>query len=85
MSGKRLRSELWRVGLALSMIANAALLVILLGRGDPSETPETSEHTSIKRRIEHAKAGRLPKELMPFQGDAHHGNEVGATAQEARL
>jgi hypothetical protein len=32
------------------------------------DTPEVSEHTSIKLRIEAARAGKIPHQLMPFQG-----------------
>lgn len=32
--------------------------------------PETSEHTSLKKRIEATQAGSIPKQLLQFQGSA---------------
>ncbi|MEM9605253.1 MAG: transposase [Pseudomonadota bacterium] len=46
-------------------------------RANLAETPETSEHTSIKRRIEQAKSGNIPSGLMRFQGDAHRDKHEG--------
>lgn len=40
-------------------------------RAKMASTPEESEHTSIQRRIASAKEGRIPQELMRFQGDEH--------------
>ena len=38
-------------------------------RASMADTPEASEHTSIKRRISAAKTGQQPAELMPFVGN----------------
>ena len=35
-----------------------------------AETPETSKHTSIKKRIEAAQTGSISKQLLQFQGNA---------------
>ena len=37
-------------------------------RANLATTPDTSDHTSIKLRIEDAKQGRQPRTLMPFTG-----------------
>ncbi|XOV78416.1 MAG: transposase [Aestuariibacter sp.] len=37
-------------------------------RARMAKTPETSDHTSIQYRIHAAKAGKVPKRLMPFAG-----------------
>ena len=37
-------------------------------RAGIAETPEDSDHTSIKKRIQVAAKGMIPTELMPFQG-----------------
>jgi len=34
-----------------------------------ADTPETSDHTSIQRRIRSAAEGTVPRELMRFQGN----------------
>ena len=34
-----------------------------------AETPEKSDHTSIKQRVEKAKESKQPKELYPFVGN----------------
>ncbi|MEM9604036.1 MAG: transposase [Pseudomonadota bacterium] len=46
-------------------------------RAKLADTPETSEHTSIKRRIEKAKDGSIPAELMRFQGSANRDKPDG--------
>ncbi|KZN50364.1 hypothetical protein N474_24490, partial [Pseudoalteromonas luteoviolacea CPMOR-2] len=38
-------------------------------RAKIAETPEESDHTSIKKRIETAKEGKQPKSLMRFSGN----------------
>lgn len=38
-------------------------------RAQMATTPETSKHTSIKRRIDAAKQGAQPKRLLPFVGN----------------
>lgn len=38
-------------------------------RAKLAETPEDSEHTSVKQRVESAKEGRQPVSLLPFVGD----------------
>lgn len=38
-------------------------------RAEMATTPETSEYTSIKKRIEHAKHGKQPNSLMRFAGN----------------
>ncbi|WP_432458829.1 transposase [Agarivorans sp. QJM3NY_25] len=38
-------------------------------RSNIASTPETSDHTSIKQRIQQAKQGQQPKPLMPFVGN----------------
>ena len=40
-------------------------------RAQMADSPENSDHTSIQRRIQHAKEGRIPADLMRFQGNAH--------------
>ncbi|KJZ21365.1 transposase, partial [Pseudoalteromonas fuliginea] len=37
-------------------------------RAKMAETPEESNHTSIKQRITHAKEGKQPKPLLRFAG-----------------
>ncbi|TMN33070.1 transposase, partial [Pseudoalteromonas piscicida] len=37
-------------------------------RAQITATPETSDHTSIKKRIDHAKLGKQPKSLLRFAG-----------------
>lgn len=46
-------------------------------RANIAHTPEGSEHTSIKRRIEAAKEGCVPPELLRFQGDEHKRKTEG--------
>ncbi|MCF2910860.1 transposase [Pseudoalteromonas sp. DL2-H2.2] len=38
-------------------------------RANMAETPETSDYTSIKKRIEHAQQGKQPKSLLRFAGN----------------
>ncbi|WP_051326890.1 hypothetical protein [Aliagarivorans taiwanensis] len=38
-------------------------------RAATAVTPEESDHTSVRRRIEQAKQGKQPVELMPFVGN----------------
>jgi REP element-mobilizing transposase RayT len=38
-------------------------------RANIAKTPETSEHTSVKERVEKAKKGKQPKILLPFVGN----------------
>ncbi|WP_237060320.1 transposase [Microbulbifer sediminum] len=38
-------------------------------RARMADTPESSDHTSIKRRISTARGGRQPEELLPFAGN----------------
>ncbi len=38
-------------------------------RAKMAQTPETSDHTSIKRRIEAAREARQPRSLFPFAGN----------------
>ena len=38
-------------------------------RANIADTPETSNHTSVKLRCEQAKTGKQPKTLMPFVGN----------------
>ncbi|MEI5637686.1 MULTISPECIES: transposase [unclassified Pseudoalteromonas] len=38
-------------------------------RADMAKTPETSDYTSIKKRIEHAKHGKQPSSLLRFAGN----------------
>ncbi|KAF7785766.1 hypothetical protein PRUB_a0145 [Pseudoalteromonas rubra] len=38
-------------------------------RAKMAETPETSDYTSIKKRIEHAQQGKQPKSLLRFAGN----------------
>ncbi len=46
-------------------------------RAKMAKTPETSEHTSIKRRIHDLKSGHQPKTLMPFVGDTRQAQPKG--------
>ena len=46
-------------------------------RAGMAETPEYSDHTSFQRRVEAAKEGRIPTELMRFQGDEHKHKLAG--------
>ena len=46
-------------------------------RAGMADTPEDSDHTSIQRRVEAAKEGCIPKELMRFQGDEHKHKLAG--------
>lgn len=39
-------------------------------RANMADTPESSDHTSIKRRIEAAQKNTVPSQLMRFQGNA---------------
>ena len=41
-------------------------------RANIAKTPETSDHTSIKYRINAARVGKTPKRLMPFAGNPKH-------------
>lgn len=42
-----------------------------------ADTPETSEHTSIKKRIEAAQAGSIPKQLLQPQRRTHKDKSGG--------
>lgn len=46
-------------------------------RAQMADTPEDSDHTSIKQRIQHARDGTIPPCLMRFQGDEHRDNLAG--------
>ncbi|MFD2311802.1 transposase [Microbulbifer halophilus] len=46
-------------------------------RAKLAETPEASNHTSIRRRISAAKDGRQPKLLLPFAGNPRRTMPVG--------
>lgn len=46
-------------------------------RANMAKTPETSDHTSIKYRINAARVGKTPKRLMPFAGDPKQGVPQG--------
>lgn len=46
-------------------------------RAKMAETPETSEFTSIKRRIEHAHSGKQPKSLLRFAGNPRQNMPKG--------
>ncbi len=46
-------------------------------RAKLSKTPETSEHTSIKLRIQQALNRKQPKELMPFTGSINKSETTG--------
>ncbi|WP_353851259.1 transposase [Microbulbifer sp.] len=46
-------------------------------RAKMADTPETSAHTSIQRRIEAAKDGRQPEPLFPFAGNPRDPMPVG--------
>lgn len=46
-------------------------------RAKMAETPEESEHTSIKRRIEAAGDGRQPASLFPFAGNPRKSMPAG--------
>ncbi|WJG11152.1 transposase [Aliiglaciecola sp. LCG003] len=46
-------------------------------RAKIADSLETSEHTSIKRRISHAERGRQPKVLMPFVGGSQQHQSPG--------
>lgn len=48
-------------------------------RANIAETPENSEHTSIKRRIHDLKRGYQPKTLMPFVGNPKQHQPLGLT------
>lgn len=48
-------------------------------RAKMANTPETSEHTSIKRRIHDVKRGYQPKTLMPFVGNPIQQQPQGLT------
>ncbi|GAA0854252.1 transposase [Aliiglaciecola litoralis] len=48
-------------------------------RAQMAVSPETSNHTSIKRRINDAKRGAQPKEMMPFVGDPKLHQPKGLT------
>jgi REP element-mobilizing transposase RayT len=43
-------------------------------RANIAKTPETSDHTSIKLRLETLKSGHQPTPLMPFVGYSQHDN-----------
>lgn len=46
-------------------------------RANIAKTPETSDHTSIKYRINAARVGKTPKRLMPFAGNPKHDMPQG--------
>lgn len=48
-------------------------------RANLANTPETSDYTSIKRRINDAKRGCQPGSLMPFVGDPQQNQPQGLT------
>ncbi len=47
-------------------------------RAGIATTPETSEFTSVKKRVESAEKGRQPKTLYPFVGNERKDNGKGA-------
>lgn len=48
-------------------------------RANMAKTPETSEHTSIRRRIQDLKRGYQPRTLMPFVGNPRQTLPHGLT------
>ncbi len=48
-------------------------------RAKMADTPETSNHTSIQRRIRDIKSGHQPKTLMPFVGNPRQHQPKGLT------
>ena len=46
-------------------------------RASMADTPEASDHTSIQRRIRSAADGRVPRELMRFQGNLNQHSLAG--------
>ncbi|NDV89643.1 transposase [Alteromonas sp. 345S023] len=46
-------------------------------RANIAKTPETSDHTSIKYRINAARVGKTPKRLMPFSGNPRQAMPQG--------
>ena len=48
-------------------------------RAQMADTPETSDYTSIQKRIEAAKEGTIPENLLRFQGSEIKQQEAGLT------
>ncbi|MEM9604853.1 MAG: transposase [Pseudomonadota bacterium] len=46
-------------------------------RANMADTPETSDHTSIQRRIRSAEQGTIPRDLMRFQGNSNKHSLLG--------
>lgn len=46
-------------------------------RAGMAETPESSEYTSIKKRIEATKTGSIPKQMLQFQGKTQKDKTTG--------
>ncbi|MCX2842379.1 transposase [Microbulbifer thermotolerans] len=50
-------------------------------RAKMADTPETSDHTSIQRRISAARDGKQPQELFPFAGNLREPMPIGLPFQ----
>ncbi|MCX2841589.1 hypothetical protein OQJ59_08125 [Microbulbifer thermotolerans] len=50
-------------------------------RAKMADTPETSDHTSIQRRISAARDGKQPQQLFPFVGNPRESMPVGLPFQ----
>lgn len=53
-------------------------------RAKTAETPETSEHTSIQRRIAAAQNNKQPQQLFPFVGNPREPMPVRGSANAGR-
>ncbi|SFC97331.1 hypothetical protein SAMN05660479_02852 [Microbulbifer thermotolerans] len=51
-------------------------------RAKMADTPETSDHTSIQRRISEAQDGKQPQRLFPFAGNPRESMPVGFQLQD---